>query len=325
MTDNTNYDVLNRAAAREIETLIDIQSQQKQSKLLSLCDLQHFTSEKDKMWDMGGIEFKRADGARVKLASIESSVKIDNREFKKYRDALFFPIDQRQLHQSEVRDLYRTKVADQIRFAAFRNFDRCIYNSFDSTFRSSFTDAKYDIGDHTFDGDGNKEFDFTNTTDFPNGFNYKGFLKMIEKFDAKGYSDGLAFVCSERERAQLRDDITTNNDYVRSTGVIFDKFGRIEYINGVKLVVFGSETRVGAPVVGKTKNGQAGKINCFMFNTNEGGGQSAITYDLEPLNLKIEAVPDEYDVTAIKGDYKIGAIRKASAFIIRAVTNAITA
>jgi hypothetical protein len=308
-----NYDTLNKASAREIERLVDIQTQQQQSKLLPLCDMQHFTTKYDKLWDMGGLEFKNADNARVKLASLESNVTMDNREFRKFRSGISVPVDIKQLEQSEVRDQYKAKISEQLRFAANRAYDFMVYQSFDATYRSSYNDPKYAGGDHTFETDGNKEFDFSDAT----GFNYERFRKLIEEYESQGFSDGLAFVCTEKERAKLREEITTNADYRNATGVVYDKFGRIEYLNGVKIVVFGSNTRVGNPIIGKTKNSPTGKRACFMFNTNEGGGTSAITYDVDPLNLEIIRVNDELKVWKMVGDYQIGAIRKANALVLR--------
>jgi hypothetical protein len=322
MTDSLNYDVLNRAAAREVETLIDIQTQQTKNKLLTLCDLQHFTSKYNKLWDMGGLEFKPANESRVKLAKIEANPTIDNREFEKFREGISVVIDINQLHQSEVKDQYKTRLAESIRYGAERAFDKMIYHAFDATYWESInSDLAPTKKTHSFLQDGNEQMDFSAITAEHPHFNYNDFRSMILWFAGRNVSAGLAFVCSEIEREQLRSEVNTNVDYVRSSGAIFDKFGNLEFLNGVRIVTFGSQARVGDTIVGKTKNSPAGKRACFMFNTNEGGGSSAITYDVEPLNLEFIRINDELKAWALVGDYKIGAIRKASGFVIRALTN----
>jgi hypothetical protein len=327
---NNYSDDFRKTLAVEISTQIDVQTQQKKSELMGICDRQVFTAEDDKIWDVGGLEFKNADGVRTQLKDLESELKEDNRTFRKTRKAIVCPIDLRRLSQSELREQYMNAITRSITDDYGRKIDETIYGAMDATFyestRSNLASVSAIPRNYTFLGDGNANIDFTNAATYQDGFNYKQFLLMLQKFEAKFFNNGIAFLCSEVERAKLREDISINDDYKRSSGVQYDNSGRITYLNGVRIIALGSQPRVGKAIVKKSKNDveNADKRACFMFNTNEGGGISAITYDLTGLNLEVQKVQNELKVNQVVADFEVGAIRKASGFIIRAYTEVLT-
>jgi hypothetical protein len=216
---------------------------------------------------------------------------------------------------SEIKDNYLSTFTNLVSRAAERTYDSVIYKALDATFQER---AKYDDGrapkTHTFENDGCEQIDFTTGS---KTFNYVNFCKMIERFEAKDFDfGGIAFVCSEVERAALEDDLVTNDQYRRNSGAVFDSRGRLEYLRGVKIIKFGSGPAEGSKIV-KTSGG---KRKCFMFNTNEGGTKSAITYDNISVRTSVIKLPDEIDVNMSSFVIEAGACRCSSAFVIKALT-----
>lgn len=299
----------------EFNDEIYLQIQERVSKTRPYVDITTVQKEEKEITDIGGVKFKKSNSAFVTVDEVKTDVKWNIRNLKTDSYYMSYRMnnmiaDMTAPGSSKLKDRIIEQIINQYQY----NIDKVIYEAMDATVMAkggtSITYASEKAGSE----------DFKSLADFT----VNNLIAAKREITKKGFgideNSRIAFMITDVERSIL-ETLTANEEYRQGYGIKRNEDGDLIAFKGMDLITFASEGSEAQPCFFKTSTGTTLGTDyrkCFMFNTSsKTGTQSAITLGIrKDLIQDVYEPKDYFNVTIIKGQFHIGAIRNANSGIV---------
>lgn len=271
-------------AVDQFNVMMDVQEQQKVTKLSGLCDNVSIQGENWFYDDLGSIEARRENGLNARLQF--SDIGVGRRKMTKERIYTAMLTDE--LEISNLLTDPRGKLATVCTYAHEREKDRVVY---DAMFATVYT-GRSGATATTFTADGGVSIDATA------GLTYEKLLEIKQNLidNDVEYSSISLGITGDEHTDLMGEQELTSGDYSRQ--FVVDK-GDIQMAAGINLIKFGAS--VASPIldtVGGERISFAAINGCMVFGTASARKVETYTH------------PDYVDSVVLKIVETIGAVRK---------------